>query len=153
MYKTCLWVLLCVYVFPYLKSHELVVGFGSPGIDFNRVLQSNDQELNPLVFYWKHTDTVLISYIINMFFELNRKPTHAYQLYNARSPPALPLWSNPASSLLLGHCVIFCFSARTSSRLATCSFSLGEEGQKEKENEIKQTEAISSQNISETYVM
>lgn len=44
-------VCMCVFAPPYLKGHELVVGFGSPGIDFHRVLQSNHQELNPLVFY------------------------------------------------------------------------------------------------------
>ena len=52
-----------------------------------------------------------------------------YQLYNARSLPALQPWSNPASSLLPGHCVIFCSSARTSSRHVTYSFSLRGMGQ------------------------
>lgn len=63
-----------------------------------------------------------------------------YQLYNARSPPVLRLWSNPASSLLPGRCVIFCSSARTSSRHATYSFSLRGMGQMGRQtNKIKFT--------------
>ena len=71
-----------------------------------------------------------------------------YRLYNARSLPALRLWSNPASSLLPGRCVIFCSSARTSSRHATCSFSLRGMGQMGRQtNKIKFTgkEAIKSE--------
>jgi hypothetical protein len=33
-----------------LKCHEFVVGFRRPGVDFNRILQSDDQELDALVF-------------------------------------------------------------------------------------------------------
>lgn len=35
----------------YLEGHELVVRLWSPGVDLHRVLQSNHQELNPLIFY------------------------------------------------------------------------------------------------------
>lgn len=37
----------------HLEGHELVVGLGRPGVDLHRVLQSQDQEFNPLVFHWR----------------------------------------------------------------------------------------------------
>lgn len=31
-----------------------MVGFGRPGVDLHRVLQSQNQELDPLIFYWEN---------------------------------------------------------------------------------------------------
>lgn len=49
-----------MFVPPYLKGHELVVRFRSPGVDFHRVLQSNHQKLDPLIFHWKHDKELVL---------------------------------------------------------------------------------------------
>lgn len=42
-----------------LERHELVIGFGGPGVDFDAVLQGDNQELNALIFDYFEVNAAL----------------------------------------------------------------------------------------------
>lgn len=148
-------------VAPYLEGHELVVGFGGPGVDLHRALQRDHQELDPLVLHCGRQgppsgpcpqrpqggqqpqppsplprELLLLpagqrTPWCPLQTSSSSSPAPAHPHGSGGSPPGPPRWSSLASSPLPGRCAKSCCAARRGNRPAACSSFLQRQGRGE----------------------
>lgn len=118
---------------PHLEGHELVVRFGRPSVDLHRVLQGQNQELDPLVLdcgskfqvnNWKKKKKVCA----RDFGAAGGTDRRC----SGRNLPGRPRWSSLVSSPPRGRCAKSCSAATTSSKRAACSSYLNIHPQKDR---------------------
>lgn len=60
-----------------LEGHELVVGLGGPGVDLHRVLERDDQELDPLVLHCRQNEEGVTASLEPPFGDSDRQASPA----------------------------------------------------------------------------